>query len=148
MNRSYFITLPRNIKVDIFDLPDNFDDTVRETFREYTECTSKDYTYQDKLGYIDCFIEKLNKSHYASDVVDDMVEAKFKYSWEECGELLSEDDIFCKEFMEECYECGKRNAKLYSHFGVDDHHIYDQIMRALVKVITIVMNYDGKVTEC
>ena len=37
---------------------------------------------------------------------------------------------------------GKEDARLYSHFGSDDHHIYDQIQKVLVKVITIVMNYE------
>lgn len=46
------------------------------------------------------------------------------------------------EFMEDCYDRGKEDASLYSHFGSDDHHIYDQIQKVLVKVITIVMNYE------
>lgn len=36
----------------------------------------------------------------------------------------------------------QEDARLYSHFGSDDHHIYDQIQKVLVKVITIVMNYE------
>ena len=43
--------------------------------------------------------------------------------------------------MKDCYRKGKEDAKLNSHFGTDDHHIYDQIQKVLVQVIAIVMNY-------
>lgn len=47
------------------------------------------------------------------------------------------------EFMENCYSVGNSAARLYSHYGLYDHHIYDQIQKVIVKVITIVMNYEG-----
>ena len=71
-----------------------------------------------------------------------MVEGRILYEWRENGEIIEEDDIYCFEFMEDCYDRGKKDASLYSHFGSDDHHIYDQIQKVLVKVITIVMNYE------
>lgn len=56
--------------------------------------------------------------------------------------VIGEDDIYSFEFMEDCYNKGKDDTRLHSHFGNDDHHIYDQIQKVLVKVITIVMNYE------
>ena len=100
--RSYMVKLPRGIEVDIFNLPENFEEQIKESFKGYTEETAKEYRYCDKL----------------------------------------EDDIYCFEFMEECYDRGKKDASLYAHFGSADHHIYDQIQKVLVKVITIVMNYE------
>ena len=60
------------------------------------------------------------------------------------GEIIKEDDIYSFEFMEDCYRKGKEDARLNSHFGTDDHHIYDQIQKVLVQVIKIVMNYEDK----
>lgn len=46
--------------------------------------------------------------------------------------------------MAYCYADGVQNAVLRSHFGTDDHHIYDQIQKVLVRVITIVMKYEDE----
>lgn len=140
--RSYMVKLPRGIKVDIFDLPKDFEEQIKDSFRGYTEETAKEYRYCDKLGYIDCCIRHLNGDKCSDDIVNEMVEGRILYEWRENGEIIEEDDIYCFEFMEDCYGRGKEDASLYSHFGSDDHHIYDQIQKVLVKVITIVMNYE------
>ena len=140
--RSYMVKFPRGIKVDIFDLPKDFEEQIKASFRGYTEETTKEYRYCDKLGYIDCCISHLNGDKCSDDIVNEMVEGRILYEWRENGEIIEEDDIYCFEFMEDCYDRGKKDASLYSHFGSDDHHIYDQIQKVLVKVITIVMNYE------
>lgn len=138
--RSYKVELPRGIEVDIFNLPEDFEEQVKESFRGYTEETAKEYRYCDKLGYIDCCIKYLNGGKHSDDIVNEMVEGRILYEWRESGEIITEDDIYCFEFTEECYDRGKEDARLCSHFSSDDHHIYDQIQKVLVKVITIVMN--------
>lgn len=138
--RSYKVKLPRGIEVDIFDLPEDFEEQIKESFSGYTAETAKEYRYCDKLGYIDCCIKYLNGSNSSDDIVNEMVEGRILYEWRENGEIVDEDDIYCFEFMEDCYARGKKDAELHSHFGSDDHHIYDQIQKVLVKVITIVMN--------
>lgn len=140
--RSYIVKLPRGIEVDIFDLPEDFEEQVKESFRGYTEETAKEYRYCDKLGYIDCCIKHLNGGKRSDDIVNELVEGRILYEWRENGEIITEDDIYCFEFMEECCNRGKEDARLCSHFGSDDHHIYDQIQKVLVKLITIVMNYE------
>lgn len=140
--RSYKVELPRGIEVDIFNLPEDFEEQIIESFKGYTEGTSKDYTYCDKLGYIDCCVRHLNGGKSSDDTVNDMVEDRIISEWRENSEIIQEDDVYCFEFMTECYEAGKEHSRLYSHFGTDDHHIYDQIQKVLVKVITIVMNYE------
>lgn len=138
--RSYKVELPRGIEVDIFNLPEDFEEQIKESFKGYTAETAKEYRYCDKLGYIDCCVRHLNKDKGSDDIVNEMVEGRILYEWRENGEIIQEDDVYCFEFMEDCYERGRTDAKLYSHFGNDDHHIYDQIQKVLVKVITIVMN--------
>lgn len=67
--------------------------------------------------------------------------------WRNNGEIIQEDDIYSIDFMEDCYRKGKEDAKLNSHFGTDNHHIYYQIQKVLVKIITIVMNYEDSEVE-
>ena len=73
--------------------------------------------------------------------VDGMKYTELKEHLVKNGEIIKEDDIYSIDFMKDCYRKGKEDAKLNSHFGTDDHHIYDQIQEVLVQVITIVMNY-------
>lgn len=144
--RSYNIELPRGVVVDVFNLPDDFEEQIKESFRGYTvgmgTATAKEHRYCDKLGYIDFCVRYLNDDKYSDDVVNDMVENRILYEWRENGKIIQENDVYCFEFMKDCYRKGNENAKLYSHFGSDDHHIYDQIQKVLVKVITIVMNHE------
>lgn len=140
--RSYMIKLPRGIEVNIFNLPEDFEQQVTESFRGYTEETAKEYRYCDKLGYIDCCVRHLNGDKQSDDVVNENVERRILHQWREYGEIIDENDVYCFEFMEDCYEAGKEDTRLYSHFRNDDHHIYDQIQKVLVEVIKIVMSYE------
>lgn len=140
--RSYNIKLPRGLEVDVYNLPEDFEEKVKRAFREYTAETAEDYRYCDKLGFIDCCVKHLNHDVDSYDAVNELVEGRILYEWRENGEIVTEDDIYSTEFMERCYEAGQSSMKLYSHFGNDDHHIYDQIQKVLVQVITIVMNYE------
>lgn len=140
--RSYTIKLPRGIEVNIFNLPEDFEQQVTESFRGYTEETAKEYRYCDKLGYIDCCVRHLNGDKQSDDVINENVERRILHYWREYGEIIDENDVYCFEFMEDCYEAGKEDTRLCSHFRNDDHHIYDQIQKVLVEVIKIVMSYE------
>lgn len=142
--RSYTINLPRGLEVDIFDLPEDFKEQVEQAFREYTSGTAKAYMYVDKLDFIDRCVEYLNGDEDSDDVVNSLVEETIIAEWRDNGEIIKEDDIYSFEFMEDCYRKGNENAKLNSHFRTNDRHIYDQIQKVLVQVITIVMNYEDK----
>lgn len=147
--RSYTINLPRGLEVDIFNLPEDFKEQIEQEFREYTSGTTKAYTYVDKLGFIDCCVRHINGNKDSYDVVDQKVEDYITSQWREYGQLDNKYDVYSTDFMADCYADGVRNAVLCSHFGTDDHHIYDQIQKVLVQVITIVMNYEDKEgTKC
>ena len=145
--RSYTINLPRGLEVDIFDLPENFDKEVNRVFGEYTRETSKDYRDCDRLGFIDCCVRHINGNKDGYDVVDQKVEDFITSQWREYGQLDNKDDVYSVDFMADCYAEGVRNAVLCSHFGIDDHHIYDQIQKVLVRIIRDVMSYEDKVAE-
>lgn len=139
---NYTIKLPRDLLVDIFNLPNNFEEQVKEKFAEYTRETSKDYRDCDRLSFIDCCVRCINGNKESYDVVDDKVKDFVSFQWEEHRQLDNSDDVYSFAFMEECYTEGLRDAKLCSYFGSDDHHVYDQIRKVLVKVIRAVMNYE------
>ena len=145
--RSYTINLPRGLEVDIFDLPENFDKEVNRVFGEYTRETSKDYRDCDRLGFIDCCVRHINGNKDGYDVVDQKVEDFITSQWREYGQLDNKDDVYSADFMADCYAEGVRNAVLCSRFGIDDHHIYDQIQKVLVRIIRDVMSYEDKEAE-
>lgn len=142
--RSYTINLPGGLEVDIFNLPDNFDEEINRVFGEYTQKTAKDYIDCDRLGFIDCCVRHINGDKNSYDVVDEKVEDFITAQWREYGQLDNKDDVYSADFMADCYSAGVQNAVLCFHFGTDDHHIYDQIQKVLVQVIKIVMNYEDK----
>ena len=122
--------------------PEDFEERVKQAFREYTDETAKDYRDCDRLGFIDCCVRHINGDKYSYDVVNEKVKSFISSQWEEYGQLDNKDDVYSVDFMADCYAEGVQNTVLCSHFGSDDHHIYDQIQKVLVKVITIVMNYE------
>lgn len=142
--RTYMIKLPRGLEVDIFHLPENFDEEIKRTFREYTLETSRDYRDCDRLGYIDCCVSHINGDKDRYDVVDEKVKDFISYQWEEYGQLDNKDDVYSIDFMADCYSDGVQNAVLCSHFGSNDHHIYDQIQHVLARIIKIVANYEDE----
>lgn len=101
--RKYTINLPRELEVDIFNLPEDFKEQVEQAFREYTSGTAKAYTYVDKLGFIDRCVEYLNGNEDSDDVVNTLVEEAMISEWRNNGEIIKEDDIYSIEFMEDCY---------------------------------------------
>mgnify|MGYP006888160128 CR=1 FL=1 len=142
--RSYTINLPRGLEVDIFNLPEDFKEQLEQAFEEYTSGTAEAYMYVDKLRFIDRCVEYLNGCKNSDDAVNSLVEEAMLSEWRNNGEIIEEDDIYSIDFMEECYRKGKEDAELNSHFGTDDHHIYDQIQKVLVRIIRVVMNYEDK----
>lgn len=147
--RKYTINLPGGLEVDIFNLPEDFKEQVEQAFEEHTSGTAKAYMYVDKLSFIDRCVEYLNGNEGSDDAVNTLVEEAMIDEWRNNGEIIKEDDVYSIDFMEGCYNKGKKDARLNSHFGTDDHHIYDQIQKVLVKVITIVMNYrDEEDAKC
>lgn len=146
---SYTINLPRGLEVDIFNLPEDFKEQVEEAFEMYTSGTAKAYMYVDKLGFIDRCVECLNGNEDSDDTVNTLVEEAMIAKWRDNGGIIKENDIYSFEFMKDCYRKGKEDARLNSHFGTDDHHIYDQIQKVLVRIIKVVMNYEDKEdTKC
>ena len=110
--RSYNIELPRGVVVDVFNLPDDFEERIIESFKDYTSKMAKEYRYRDKLSYIDCCVQHLNgdnKNPY--DIVNDIVENRILYEWREYREIIKESDVYCIDFGYDCYQKRGRERK-------------------------------------
>lgn len=137
------ITLPRNVKVDTNDIPDNLYEIVQKAFGEYTDGTAPAYTHQDKLMFIDLIAKKL---HHADecDRVNELIKDSFAYQLDECGDFMSKSDFLSIEFMQECYSLGQKDHDLYSHDFANDRHTNENIMKIEAIAIKAVMNWEAK----
>ena len=140
------LTLPRDLKVDIEHVPDDFEEQVRKAFAEYTYGTSKDYTFEDKLMFIDVMMQKIH--HTASfDAVEQKIFDRIHYNLVDQGELTEPSEFLNVEFMCDCYEQGRKDAQLRCNQLTDDHHVNKKVMKIVYRVIKTVMNWepeDGK----
>lgn len=138
------IKFPRGIVIDTNQIPEDFDDIIRKSFEEYTEGTSKAYTYQDKLAYIDVCRKLLHKAEDAQNCVIKLMKERMEYEVSEYGSIPDKEDYLSAEFMEHCFVEGRTN--LYHHY-TGDHHIDDKIMALLVRAIKVVINYEDGTKE-
>ena len=143
------IELPRGRWVNMNDdykieYPEDFKEQIEECFREYTLETSKEYTDCDRLGFVDCCKKRMsgidNQYEYGYEVVNNKIKTEMVNRWDEEGEFLEEDDIYNADFMVDCYREGVKSTILCSHFGYDNHYIYDELQRLLVRIVKTVMN--------
>lgn len=135
------IKFPRGIEVDIDNVPEDFDEIIRNSFQEYTALTKKEYRYQDKLGFIDRCAELLHKAEDEADAVKNLILKQTEFELDEYGDFPSADDFWNLGFMEECYSEGKKDMCLYSHY-TGEHNKDEKIMQLLYRVIKVVINYE------
>ena len=137
------ITLPRDLRVDIDNVPEDFEEQVQKTFSEYTKGTNPKFMYEDKLCFIDVMVRRL---HHADeeDRVNDLMKDQFAYELEVQGEIADESDFLSIEFMQYCYRLGQKDAAMYSNefsrYG--GKHDNEKIMRIICRVIKAVMDYE------
>lgn len=132
------IEFPRNFLIDTDNVPEDFEKKIEKSFQDYTEGTANDYTYQDKLAYIDRCRKLLHNAEDTSDCVMELMKEKFEYEVREYGNYPDESDFLSIEFMEECYEAARTN--LYSNY-TGDINKNDKIMELLFRAIKVVINY-------
>lgn len=141
------VNLPMGMTVDVYNLPDDFEIQVQQAFAEYTSGTSKDYTYQDKLCFIDLASNYLHGGKSSDEAVRQLMHDKFDYELDDQGRFADETDYYSTEFMEWCYEEGAESQKLHSRTfeGVKDHHDREKIEEMLVRFIKAVIDYEKEV---
>lgn len=135
------IELPRRIIVDIFNFKtDELIATVKEEFGQYTAGTNPEYMYQDKLLFIDLMVQRLHHAD-SGEKVNRLIKRTFEYQLDEYGELMEPSEFLSQEFMEDCYNLGQEDHKLYSRNFTGDHHIDERIMLIESIVIKAIMDY-------
>ncbi len=103
------VKFPRNVMVDLNNVPQDFEDMIRKSFEEYTEYTAKEYTYHDKLAYIDLCRKYLHHADDTSNCVRKLMKDYLEHEVSEYGEIPDKEDYLSVEFMETCYENGRTN---------------------------------------
>lgn len=136
------ITLPRGVNIDIDKVPENLEEIVQNTFSEYTHGTAREYTYEDKLMFIDVLMKNLHHADAYTDV-NDLITNRFEYNLKEQGELTAPEEFLSVEFMQEFYEEGQRSCKLRSFDYAEERRDCEKIMKIVVRVITAVMNWEA-----
>lgn len=147
--RSKTITLCRGREIDIFNVPENFEELIVEDFKAFTDGTNHDYTYVDKLGFIDRCVQRINKFTGDYDAAENFFKDVIVCQWEENHNTLDNDELYCFDNMEMLYGTAREKASLNQHYGSDDHHEYDEIQKLMCRIIKTVMNFEweGKNAE-
>lgn len=135
------ITLPRGLNIDIDNVPENLEELVAETFAAYTEGTNSDYTYQDKLCFIDIMARRLHHAD-SEDAIHDEIKRRFEYELDECGNIMDEEDFYTFEFMEQVYERALEDSSLYSNEFAETRRDNETIMKIIMRVIKTVMDWE------
>ena len=134
------------LKVDLKEIPNDFDEQVKAAFGKYTTGTSKDFTYQDKLCFIDKIVENLHRAGDEWDAVKKYLMDRFVYDIDNGDGMPDTSDYDGIEALQDIYAKGREDGRLYYQFedenGIKDHHIYDKVMELEYRAIKAVIEWE------
>lgn len=81
--RHLTVRLPKGLIVDVYDLPEDFESQVQKAFSEFTQDTAKDYTFMDKLRFIDLASYYLHGGKGDGEAVRELIHDKLDYDIDE-----------------------------------------------------------------
>lgn len=134
------INLPWIEPIDTQRLPENFEELVKKSFREFTKGTNIDYRHEDKLVYLDNLRKAYLREDDTAEAVRNIVSEVTMYYLEECGEMPDTGDILSVEFMETCYKEGFR--PFYHLYDVASASRNSKALSVILHIIKIVVNYE------
>lgn len=142
--RHLTVSLPKGLIVDVYDLPEDFESQVQKAFSEFTEGTAKDYTFMDKLRFIDLASYYLHGCKGEETAIRELIHNKLDYDLDEFGTFPDESDYLSVEFMEMYYSEGRRSQRLDSDGfkDVDSYKDRKQIEKMLLRFIKAVIDYE------
>lgn len=142
--RHLTVSLPKGLIVDVYDLPEDFELQVQKAFSEFTKGTAKDYTFMDKLRFIDLASYYLHGGKSEETAVRELIHDKLDSDLDEYGTFPDESDYLSTEFMEMCYCEGRRRQRLDSDCfkDVDSYKDREQIEKMLLRFIKAVIDYE------
>lgn len=139
------INLPWVAPINTLNLPDDFKARVRSSFKQFTEGTSKEYQFEDKLLYLDNLRQYyLRKDKSPEDAIKTMIGDAVVYQLDNYGESLSADEILSTEFMEAAYEKGFRPLRdAYEPYSSSDN---TATLKVILDIVKIIVNYSDEAT--
>lgn len=138
------IRLPRRVEIDLDNIPEDFDQIVRNTFRDYTEGTKDDYCFEDKLCFIDRCVELLHNVEDPDEEVMKLMKERFEFEVYEYGTFPGESDFLSIEFMEHCFNMGREKARLYpgAEKFAKNRSDHEKIEKLLLRIMRVVIDYE------
>ena len=147
--RHLIVRLPKGLSVDVYNLPEDFEINVQRAFSEFTQGTAKDYTFMDKLRFIDLASYYLHGAVDEEKAVRELIHGKLDYELDEFGSFPDESDYLSVEFMETCYSEGRKSQRLDSadFARVESYKDRELIEKMLLKFIEAVIGYENGGSE-
>lgn len=142
------IKLPWIEPFDTLDLPDDFEDQVKESFKKFTAGTSTRYTWKDKMLYISHLplifknVIDLSKVTIAEREVKGVIHDMLDYKLDEEDDVLDRDDIYSFEFMCNCFTYGMRYMKPLQEYEPYSSSKNDETEKVMFRIMQIVMNWE------
>lgn len=142
------IKLPWVERFDTLDLPDDFEDQIKESFKKYTRGTSTRYTWKDKMLYIShlplIFKGVIDLSEYtiAEKEVRDSIHSQLDYKLDEEDDVLDRDDIYSFEFMCQCFIDGMKYVGPLQKYEPYSSGKNDETEKVMFRIMQIVMDWE------
>lgn len=137
------VKLPRGLEVDIDNIPDDFEAQVQKCFSEYTIGTAEEYTYQDKLSFIDLCVKYIHGDMDPDDAVMCLMTESMEHDLRN-GEFPRESDYYSLEYMSYCYDRGRHSQKLSSDEFAEDRHKREKIEMLIFRILKVIVNWEKK----
>lgn len=134
------INLPWVEPINTQKLPENLEELVKKSFREFTKGTRKEYQHEDKLLYLDNLRKVYLREDNTEKAVRNIVSGETMYYLEEYGEMPNTEDILSVDFMETCYKEGFR--PFYDHYDEVSANRNSEALSVILNIIKIVVNYE------
>lgn len=134
------IKLPCIDPIDTLDVPNDFEENVKDSFKRFTQYTNPKYTHEDKLLYLDNLRGYLHPSD-SYNAVKNLIMVKAEFELDEYGNFPDKDDYWNMEFMCDCYEKGDK--PLRDTYEKKSSSANDQTLKVIFEIIKIVVNWSG-----
>lgn len=147
------IKLPWIKPFDTLDLPDDFEDQIRESFKKYTRGTNTRYTWKDKMLYISqlplLFKHAASSENVlAENEVKELIHARLDYELDEEDDVLDRDDIYSFEFMCQCFVDGMRYVRPLQEYESYSSSTNDETQKVMFRIMQIVMSWEPEEESC
>ena len=142
------IRLPWISPIDTLNLAEDFEDQVKESFKEFTKERSTDYTWIDKMMYISrlplIFRNTTNLSDrtIAKGEVKDLIHERLDYELEEEDDVIDRDDVYSFDFMCDCFTYGMRYMRPLHEYEPYSSSKNEETEKVMFRIMKIVMDWE------